>query len=89
MGGFMLERGRFSFVALLVINPIAILLFQNFTLLPATQNELATADLTPQKRAVSSMTTPEKVNINKLMRVASPTIADCKGRLKNCPISNE
>ncbi len=83
----MLERGGFSFVALLVINPVAILLYQNCTFLPAAQSELASRDMLPQKRVISSMNAPEKVDLNKL-KVAKPSIADCKAGHDNCPIND-
>lgn len=38
-----LNRGSFSFVALLVINPIVILLYQNCTVSPLSQNRSAFA----------------------------------------------
>jgi len=82
----MLERGGFSFVALLVINPIAILLYQNCSLLPVTHSEVASRELISQKRAISSVATPEKVDINKL-KVALPTIKDCNPTLENCPVT--
>lgn len=83
----MLERGGFSFVALLVINPVAILLYQNCSFLPVTHSELASRELAPQKRVISSVTTPEKVEINKI-KVAKPTLSDCKQAQENCPVSN-
>ncbi|HEY8271493.1 MAG TPA: hypothetical protein VIG33_11445 [Pseudobdellovibrionaceae bacterium] len=85
----MLERGGFSFVALLVINPIAILFFQNCSFLPTTQNALASREVNPQKRFMSSLATPKKIENTQLIKVASPTIADCKSSLENCPVSEE
>lgn len=82
----MLERGGFSFVALLVINPVAILLYQNCSILPVTHSELASRELVAQKRAISSVATPEKVDLNKI-KVASPSLADCNSNQENCPIS--
>lgn len=83
----MLERGGFSFVALLVINPVAILLYQNCTFLPVAQSELASRDMLPQKRVISSVGTPEKVDLNKL-KVAKPSVADCKAGHDNCPVND-
>jgi hypothetical protein len=73
----------------LVINPIAILLYQNFSFLPATASELAAIDLTPQKQIISSTAIPGRVDINKLMQVASPTLAGCKSKLENCLVANQ
>jgi hypothetical protein len=83
----MLARGGFSFVALLVINPLVILLYQNSTFSPTGSRELASRNILPQKRFISSVTTTEKVDIHKLIRVTSPTVADCHGKLGNCAIS--
>jgi len=83
----MLERGGFSFVALLVINPVAILLYQNCTFLPVAQSELASREMLLQKRVISSVATPEKVDLNKL-KVAQPSIADCKSSHEECPVSD-
>jgi len=83
----MLERGGFSFVALLVINPIAILLYQNCTFLPVAHSELATRDSLTQSRSISSVGAPQKVDANKL-KVASPSLTDCQDSHKNCPVSN-
>lgn len=82
----MLERGGFSFVALLVINPVAILLYQNCTFLPVSHSEIASRDMMTQKRSISSIATPEKVDINKL-KVAKPSVADCNASQENCPVS--
>lgn len=83
----MLERGWFSFVALLVINPVAILVYQNYSLLPVTHSELASREMISQKRVISSVSTPEKVEINKLT-VEKPSIASCQSSHENCPVSN-
>lgn len=83
----MLERGGFSFVALLVINPVAILLYQNCTFLPVTQSELASREMLPQKRVISSVSTPEKVDLNKL-KVAKPTISECDSAHESCPVAD-
>jgi hypothetical protein len=83
----MLERGGFSFVALLVINPVAILLYQNCTFLPVAQSELASRDMLPQKRVISSVSTPEKVDLSKL-KVAKPSLTDCKATHESCPVSD-
>ncbi|MGZ3742381.1 MAG: hypothetical protein ACXWRE_11540 [Pseudobdellovibrionaceae bacterium] len=83
----MLERGGFSFVALLVINPVAILFFQNFTLLPTTQSELASREFMPQKRIISSIASPAKAKVTERTKEVSPTLADCKNNLGNCPVS--
>jgi len=82
----MLERGGFSFIALLVINPIVILLYQNCSLSPVTHSEVASRQLITQKRTMSSVGTPEKVEINKV-KVALPTIKDCNPSLENCPVT--
>ena len=83
----MLERGGFSFVALLVINPVAILLFQNCSFLPISHSEIASRDLMTQNRSISSIATPEKMDINKL-KVTKPTVAECNAALENCPDSS-
>lgn len=83
----MLERGWFSFVALLVINPVAILVYQNYSLLPVSHSELASREMISQKRVISSVGTPEKVEINKL-QVAKPSIASCHSGHDNCPVSD-
>lgn len=49
----MLEKGSFSFVALLVINPVLILLFQNCSFAPVGQTQ-AHAE-SSQSRMVSSV----------------------------------
>lgn len=82
----MLERGGFSFVALLVINPLAILLYQNCSFLPVTHGELASKELLTQKRAISSVATPERVDVNKL-KTTNSNLADCKEDKENCPAS--
>lgn len=82
----MLERGGFSFVALLVINPVAILLYQNCSFLPVAHSELASRELSPQKRMISSVAAPEKIDLNKI-QVAKPSIAECKSVHDNCPVS--
>lgn len=82
----MLERGGFSFVALLVINPVAILLYQNCSIVPVTHSELASRELVAQKRVISSVATPEKVEIGKI-KVAKPTISECNSNHENCPVS--
>lgn len=83
----MLERGGFSFVALLVINPIAILLYQNCTFLPVAHSELTSRDTLTPSRSISSVGTPQKADANKL-KVATPSLADCQDSHKNCPVSN-
>jgi len=83
----MLERGWFSFVALLVINPVAILMYQNYSLVPVTHSELASRELVSQRRAISSVSTPEKVNINNVP-VKKTTIASCSSSHENCPVSD-
>ncbi len=81
----MLEKGSFSFVALLVINPVVILLFQNYSLVPVTQSQqLAAKGLAPQKRSISSVLSPNKVDIYKL-KVANPSIASCDSAHQHCP----
>jgi hypothetical protein len=83
----MLERGGFSFVALLVINPLVILLYQNCSFLPVTQSELAAKEVMPQKRVISSVTNPQKVDINKIKVVNKPNVASCDSTHQVCPIS--
>lgn len=84
----MLERGGFSFVALLVINPVAILLYQNCSIVPVTHSELASRELVVQKRVISSVATPEKVEIGNKIQVAKPTTnTACNSAHENCPVS--
>jgi len=82
----MLEKGGFSFVALLVINPVIILLYQNCSLLPAAQSQLAAKELMPQKRVISSVGTPEKVDLTKI-RASNPSLSECKGNVEVCPVA--
>jgi hypothetical protein len=82
----MLEKGSFSFVALLVINPVVILLYQNCSFLPVTQSELAAREMGSQKRAISSVAAPQKVDINKL-KVSKPSVAACDSSRQACPVS--
>jgi hypothetical protein len=52
----MLERGGFSFVALLVINPLLILFFQNCSFAPVLHSEVAAQSVRPtQQREISSV----------------------------------
>lgn len=86
----MLERGGFSFVALLVINPIAILLYQNCTFLPVAHSELVVREVASQKRVISSVSTATnistKVGIDKA-KVATPQSGTCQDAHSNCPLS--
>jgi hypothetical protein len=81
----MVERGSFSFVALLVINPILILLYQNCSLLPVTQSEIAAREVSTPKRGISSMYAPQKVDLSKM--VAKPSLAACDAAHGNCPVA--
>lgn len=51
----MLEKGSFSFVALLVINPMLILMFQNCSFAPVAQNAVAASSVESQSRTISSV----------------------------------
>ncbi len=87
----MLRRRGFSLAVLLVVNPAVILLYQNCSFLPVTESQVASRNLMPQKRAISSIAIPEKIDPNKLIRVAAPSSPTCKNKsgLGNCLISNE
>jgi hypothetical protein len=54
-GDFMLEKGSFSFVALLVINPMLILMFQNCSFAPIAQSSVAKSSVAAQSRTISSV----------------------------------
>ncbi|MBK9324175.1 MAG: hypothetical protein IPM97_14715 [Bdellovibrionaceae bacterium] len=84
----MLEKGTFSFVALLVINPVVILLFQNYTLLPETQSQqLAARDMAPQKRSISSVLNQTSSSGYKL-KISKPNISSCNSSQQDCPAPN-
>jgi len=84
----MLEKGSFSFVALLVINPVVILLFQNYSLLPVTQSQqLAARDMAPQKRNISSVINHDRGDSYKL-KIAKPSITSCDPSHQHCPTPN-
>ena len=88
----MLEKGGFSFVALLVINPLVILLFQDFSLLPpTTQGQLASRDFVTQKRNISSVVS--KVELNRSLTHAAlgnqkSTNSKCDPARQACPSLN-
>lgn len=83
----MLEKGGFSFIALLVINPIAILLYQNLVFQPLPQGELASREISHQRRTISSVATPKQVDISS-SKVVKPSIANCDSAHQNCPVAS-
>ncbi|MNS91444.1 hypothetical protein D3C72_1255370 [compost metagenome] len=67
----MLNKGSFSFVAMLVINPIVILFYQNCSMAPVSH-----ADYKPAPKAIE----------RKVASEAKPTIASlCNEGKKDCP----
>lgn len=76
----MIQRGGFSFVAMLVINPIVILFYQNCSMAPVSNaSNLAQTPITiQQSRSISS----EKGTI------AKPLPAACINGQEACPTSN-
>lgn len=83
----MLERGGISFVALLVINPVAILLYQNYSLAPVSSSELASRELLKPQRSISSTAAPQQVDLNNL-KAAGPANTNCNSEIENCPVKS-
>ena len=63
----MINRGSFSFVAMLVINPIVILFYQNCSMAPVSQAKNVTppAQIQTQVREVASENKSDEVATNK------------------------
>jgi hypothetical protein len=86
----MLERRGFGFLALLIINPLVILLYQNCSLTPVTKSEVAEQISLTQKRAISSMGTPQKIEItgdSENEPQQPPTKPECLVKLQTCPVA--
>ncbi|WP_148278880.1 hypothetical protein [Bdellovibrio bacteriovorus] len=70
----MLNRGSFSFVAMLVINPVVILFYQNCSMAPVSH---------------AKNSTPIPVITRQVASESQPVIADikpvCKDEKKECP----
>ena len=84
----MFERGGFSFVALLVINPIVILLFQNCALIPETQSEAVAKSMILQKRSISSAEKAQVIDLIPTSKQAKSGLQDCLRNRQNCPVSS-
>ncbi|MGZ3774945.1 MAG: hypothetical protein ACXVCY_09760 [Pseudobdellovibrionaceae bacterium] len=73
----MMNKGGFSFVAMLVINPIVILFYQNCSMLPMSHAEYSATSHTPM-RSLASEAKNESFNIK---------ATDCVDSEKKCPKS--
>ncbi|MBC7370727.1 MAG: hypothetical protein H7326_04125 [Bdellovibrionaceae bacterium] len=87
----MFERGGFSFVALLVINPIVILLFQNCALIPETQSEFVAKSvaksMSVQQRSISSVSEAIPVALPEVSKEALSHLSECVSSRQPCPIA--
>lgn len=83
----MFERGGFSFVALLVINPIVILLFQNCALIPETQSESVAKSMSTQQRSISSVSAAIPVALPEVSKEALSQLSECVSSRQPCPIA--
>jgi hypothetical protein len=83
----MLEKGSFSFVALLVINPLLILLFQNCSFAPVTQSQVTAASGGSGPRDINSVGMMDKAAPGHKMRAHSlhKNLASCQGNKDLCP----